>query len=151
MLKLKAIAMSIALALLAGCETPPSKEDVGMATGAVLGGVIGHQIGGGSGKTAATIGGAALGAFVGKRVGRDMDHNDRARATHALEASRDGEPTRWRSGPTGARYSVTPTRTYQAESGVQCRDFTSTAEIDGQEEVIHGTACKQPGGAWKAL
>ena len=67
------VAALVALAVLAACETSPSKEDVGMATGAIIGGVLGHQIGRGSGQTVATIGGAALGGFLGSRIGRKMD------------------------------------------------------------------------------
>jgi surface antigen len=147
----KVIAATLALALLAACESQPTKEDIGMATGAVLGGVIGHQIGGGSGKTVATIGGAALGAFVGSRVGRNMDRGDRARTTQALDKSADGESTTWRNDETGMHYSVTPTRTYQVDSGGRCRDFTTVAPIDGSDVVVRGTACRQPDGTWKSL
>lgn len=145
------IAATLALALLAACESQPSKQDIGMATGAVLGGVLGHQVGGGSGKTVATIGGAALGAYVGNRVGRNMDRSDQSRATHALDQSVDGESTTWRNDETGARHSVTPTRTYHGDSGGRCRDFTTVTQIDGRDEVVHGTACKQPDGTWKTL
>jgi surface antigen len=147
----KIIAATLALALLAACESQPSKQDIGMATGAVLGGVLGHQIGKGTGQTVATIGGAAIGGFVGSRVGRNMDRDDKSRTTHALDKSADGEPTTWRNDATGLRYSVTPTRTYQGESGGLCRDFTTVAQIDGRDEVLHGTACKQPDGTWKTL
>ena len=147
----KVIPAALALTLLAACESQPSKQDIGMATGAVLGGVIGHQIGGGRGKTVATIGGAALGAYAGSRVGRNLDRNDQARAAHALDRSADGESTTWRNDETGMRHSVTPTRTYQGDSGSRCRDFTTVARIDGHDEVVHGTACKQPDGTWKGL
>ena len=67
----KVMAITLILAVLGGCESmePPSKQNIGMATGAILGGVVGHQIGHGAGQTIATIGGAALGAFAGGRVG----------------------------------------------------------------------------------
>lgn len=145
------IAATLALGLAAACESQPSKQDIGMATGAVLGGVLGHQIGGGTGKTVATIGGAALGAYVGNRVGRNMDRGDEARATHALDKSGDGESTTWSNDETGLRHSVTPTRTYQGSSGGRCREFTTVTQIDGRDEVVHGTACKQPDGTWKTL
>ena len=65
MIRKHLVAAFLALALLVSCETyEPSKQDIGMATGAIVGGVLGHQIGGGSGRTVATIGGAALGGFV---------------------------------------------------------------------------------------
>ena len=40
---------------------------VGLATGAVAGGVVGNQFGKGKGNTAATIGGAAGGAYLGQK------------------------------------------------------------------------------------
>lgn len=145
------VAAALAATMLAACESQPSKEDIGMATGAVLGGVLGHQVGRGAGQTVATIGGAALGGFLGSRVGRNMDRADRQNATHALDKSADGEATTWRNDETGLRYSVTPTRTYRGESGGLCRDFTSRAQIEGRDEVVHGTVCKQPDGTWKTL
>ena len=120
-----------------------------MATGAIIGGVLGHQVGRGSGQTIATIGGAALGAFLGSRVGREMDRSDQLKASQALETSRDGRATTWRNPESGQQYSVTPTRTYESPSG-PCRDFTTVTQIDGHDEVVHGTACRQPGGTWKA-
>jgi surface antigen len=139
----------LALLFLGACESNPSKEDIGMATGAVLGGVLGHQIGSGSGNTIATIGGAALGAFVGSRIGRSMDRDDQRKTAAALERSPDDRATTWKNPNTGQTYSVTPTRTYEGGSG-PCRDFKTTTEIDGREEVVHGTACRQPDGSWKA-
>ena len=78
-----------------------------------------------------------------------MDRSDRAHTTHALNTSADGESTAWRNDATGLRYSVTPTRTYQADAGGRCRDITTVAQIDGREEVVHVTACRQPDGTWK--
>jgi len=143
------IAALIALPLLnAGEPYVPSKQDVGMATGAILGGVLGHQIGSGTGRTVATIGGAALGGFIGSRVGRNMDRNDQLKTAEALEKSRDGQAATWRNADNGQQYSVTPTKTYQGASG-HCRDFTTITEIEGRQEAVHGTACKQPDGTWK--
>ena len=85
----------IAAAFLSGCESySPSKQDIGMATGAVLGGLLGHQIGGGSGRTIATIGGAAVGAFLGSHVGRGMDRADQLRTAEALETRTPVTPRR---------------------------------------------------------
>ena len=138
----------LALAFLGACDSNPSKEDMGMVTGAVLGGVLGHQVGHGSGNAIATIGGAALGGYLGSRVGRNMDRDDQRNAAAALERSPDDRSTAWRNPNNGRIYSVTPTRTYQGAPG-PCRDFTTTTEIGGREEVVHGTACRQPDGSWK--
>ena len=140
----------LVLPLLAACESySPSKHDVGMAAGAVVGGVLGHQIGHGSGQTLATIGGAALGAFFGSHVGRKMDREDQLKTSAALERSPDGRSSTWRNPNNGQIYSVRPTRTYDGPTG-PCRDFTAVTEIDGREEVVEGTACRQPDGTWRA-
>ena len=41
---------------------------LGMAGGAVVGGLLGNQVGGGTGKTIATVGGAVAGGVVGNEV-----------------------------------------------------------------------------------
>ena len=41
---------------------------VGALAGGAIGGILGHQIGGGSGKTAATVGGAVLGTLAGQKI-----------------------------------------------------------------------------------
>jgi uncharacterized protein YcfJ len=43
---------------------------VGMAAGAVLGGVLGNQVGGGNGRTLATVAGAVGGGYLGNEVGK---------------------------------------------------------------------------------
>ena len=61
------ISISLAMLLLSGC----TNEDIGMTTGAIAGGVIGSQFGGGTGKTAATIGGTVAGGWIGREVGKN--------------------------------------------------------------------------------
>jgi surface antigen len=137
-----------AAALLGGCETAPPKPEVGMVTGPVVGSVLGQHVAGGTGKDAVTLGGAALGAFFGSRIGQSMDRDDQLKMAHALEVKPDDRPTTWRNPTSGHSYTVTPTRTYGCESN-RCREFTATSQFDGREEVVHGTACRQPGGRWK--
>lgn len=151
MSKIPAVVATLALSVLAACESPPSKEDIGMATGAVLGGVIGHQVGHGTGQAVATIGGAALGGFLGGRVGRNMDRSDQVNTAQALDYAPDGQPMTWNNAASGQRYSVTPTHTYPGGSGRLCRDFTTVVRIDGRDEIVRGTACKQADGTWETL
>ena len=141
------IAASLAL-LLGACESNPSKENIGMVSGAVVGGVLGHQIGHGSGNAIATIGGAALGGFIGNRIGRNMDRDDQHKAAQALETSPDGRASTWRNPNTGQTYAITPKRTYEGTDG-PCRDFETTTDIDARKETVRGTACRQPDGSWK--
>jgi surface antigen len=142
------IAASLAALFLGACDSNPSKQDIGMVSGAVLGGVIGHQIGHGAGNAIATVGGAALGGYVGSRIGRNMDREDQKKAAQALESSPDQHASSWRNPNTGQSYSVTPKRTYEGADG-PCRDFDTTTEIDGRKETVHGTACRQADGSWK--
>ena len=142
------IVCGLLIAALAGCETPPTKEQIGAVTGAVVGGAIGSQIGGGRGTTVAIIAGTLAGAYLGSRIGKSMDEKDRAKAAQALETAPTGSPTTWRNPDSGATYTMTPTRTYQ-EAGTPCRDFTTKAVIEGKEETVKGAACRQPDGTWK--
>jgi len=141
------IAVSLA-ALLVGCESNPSKEDIGMVSGALVGGILGHQVGRGSGRTLATIGGAALGGFAGSRIGRSMDREDQRKSAQTLETSPDQRASSWRNPNTGRSYSVTPKRTYEGPDG-PCRDFETTTDIDDRKETVSGTACRQADGIWK--
>jgi osmotically inducible lipoprotein OsmB len=59
-------------AALSGCSSNPSKQDIGMVSGAVVGGVVGSALTGGS--TVGTVAGAGAGAYAGNRIGRQMDH-----------------------------------------------------------------------------
>lgn len=45
---------------------------LGIATGAVIGGLLGHQVGGGNGRTLATIAGAVGGGYLGNEVEKRM-------------------------------------------------------------------------------
>lgn len=56
---------------LVGCSTPPTKQQIGIGTGAVVGGVVGSSVTFGS--PAGTAAGAAAGALIGNEVGKSMD------------------------------------------------------------------------------
>jgi surface antigen len=117
--------------------------------GAVLGGILGNQFGGGGGKVAMTVGGAVLGAVIGGDIGNSMDRVDRVHTQTVLESSRTGKTVTWRNPDSGRQYSMTPSRTYQRESGEYCRDFTTWGWIDGYEEKLRGTACRTANGKWR--
>jgi surface antigen len=141
-------AVAAALLVLAACETPPSKEQKGAVAGAVVGGVVGSTIGGGTGRTVAIIAGTVAGAVIGGKIGSKMDEADKLKAAQALEATPTGRHTSWKNPDSGAQYTMTPTRTYDA-GGTPCRDFTVDANIDGKAETVKGTACRQSDGSWK--
>jgi uncharacterized protein YcfJ len=66
----RAATASLAVLVLAACETPPSKETKGTVAGAVVGGVVGSTIGGGAGRTTAIVVGTVAGALIGGRIGQ---------------------------------------------------------------------------------
>ena len=139
--------LAAALAL-AACENPPTKQQTGSVAGAVVGGVVGSTIGGGTGRTVAIIAGTVAGAVIGGNIGSKMDEADKLKAAQALESTPTGRNTTWKNPDSGAQYTVTPTRTYDA-SGTPCRDFTVDATIDGKPEKLTGAACRQADGSWK--
>ena len=141
------IATAAALAL-AACENPPTKQQTGAVTGAVIGGVVGSTIGGGTGRTVAIVAGTVAGAVIGGKIGQKMDEADKLKAAQALESTPTGEHATWKNPDTGAQYTMTPTKTYEAANG-PCRDFTVDADVDGKPEKVSGTACRQSDGSWK--
>lgn len=64
------IALFATLPWLAACNSNPSKQDIGMVSGAVIGGIVGSAATGGS--TVGTVGGAAAGSYIGNRIAKEM-------------------------------------------------------------------------------
>lgn len=61
------VAGAIALAAtLTACNTSPTRQQVGIGTGAVVGGALGNVVTDGS--TLGTVGGAAVGGLLGNEV-----------------------------------------------------------------------------------
>lgn len=149
---IRIVSLSCVLALGAGCATNNygRNEQAGMIIGGALGGLLGAQAPGrhGDWRTAAIIVGSLAGAAIGGSIGRSMDDLDRMKTAQTLEAVRTGVPSTWRNPDTGNQYSVTPTRTYEQGTG-PCREYTINAIIGGKQEVVYGTACRQPDGSWR--
>lgn len=60
-------ASAIVFVAMMGCSSPPTRAQIGTATGAVVGGVVGSAVLGGP---IGTLGGAAAGALIGNEVGK---------------------------------------------------------------------------------
>ena len=67
---------------------------------------------------------------------------------NALETEKTGQTSTWTNPDTGHSGEVTPTRTYTLK-GQPCRDFTQTIYVDGSNEDIEGTACREEDGIWR--
>ena len=69
-LRMSALALLAQLAIVAlglvACSSPPTRQEIGIASGAVVGGVVGAVVTGGS--TIGTAAGAAGGALVGREL-----------------------------------------------------------------------------------
>lgn len=151
-----AIVSVVAVGLaLAGCANQGTKQTVGGVGGAVLGGLLGSQVGGGSGRLWATGAGAVIGALVGSEIGRSLDDNDRrnmeATTQASLEHTQSGSTSTWTNPDSGNSGTVTPSRTYQTDSGQYCREYQQTVTVGGKTEEAFGTACRQPDGSWRIV
>ena len=130
-------------------------EIAGTLLGAALGGLVGSQIGGGSGKKFAIAGGVLAGGFIGNNIGRKLDcadqdyHYDTTQS--ALEYKKTGRAAGWSNPDSGHAGSVTPTKTFFAADGRPCREFSQTIFVDGQEETVTDTACRDEDGTWKII
>ncbi len=151
---LAAIAIT-SLGLIACAENQGPKERGGTVIGAIAGGLLGSTISKGSGRLIAVGVGAVLGGIIGSEVGKSLDRADRAymhRTTQqSLETQRSGQASTWRNPDNRHSGTVTPTRSYQRESGQPCREFQQTVTIDGRTERAYGTACRQSDGSWKIV
>lgn len=104
--------------------------------------------------------GIGLGTVIsGQRFEARLSRLEAARASDAraiqhvvadaLEKHLSGQAVHWRSRETGRRVTVTPVRTYRAESGRWCREFTREIEGAGRHEVLRGIACRDGDGVWR--
>ena len=129
-------------------------ELFGTLIGAAVGGLVGSQIGGGTGNKVAIGAGVLAGGFLGNKVGKSLDCQDQQyhydTTQSALETQKVGQSSTWTNPDTGHSGNITPTRTYTSE-GQPCRDYTQTIYIDGEDEEVIGTACRQEDGSWKPI
>ena len=125
---------------------------IGGVGGAAAGGFLGHALGGG---TAGIFAGAIAGGLIGGAIGDRMDAADRREseraAQRAFETAPSGQATTWNNPDSGNHGSVTPTRTFQTDSGQYCREFQQAVVISGEEQKAHGTACRHADGSWRIV
>lgn len=149
-------AAALGAILLSGCAANDfgRKGAAGTLLGGGLGALAGSQIGGGRGQLIATSVGTLLGAYLGNQAGRSLDRADQAYATEAqyqaLEYTPSGSEVGWRNPDSGHYGYVTPHRTYQTSAGSYCREYSHNASVDGDVERVHGTACRDESGVWRA-
>lgn len=152
---LRTVLMMSVLTILTACQAPGEKEAVGTLVGTVGGGVVGYQFGSGGGQWAGAGIGAVAGGLVGNAIGRQLDAMDAREANAAfMRASRApvGEVVYWNNTRTGNWGCYQPLRDgHSSMEGLYCREFQTTATIEGQTRRVYGTACRQPNGTWEML
>ncbi|MCB1651007.1 MAG: glycine zipper 2TM domain-containing protein [Alphaproteobacteria bacterium] len=157
MRKLILIPVMLAMVALSGCESlqdSGTKQTVGTATGALLGGILGSQVGAGEGQLWATGAGALVGALLGSEIGKSLDKADLAYANRANVEARDapiGETVSWSNPESGHYGTVTPVRDGTSSYGRYCREYQQTIYVDGQQQTAYGTACKNDDGTWQIV
>jgi surface antigen len=123
-----------------------NRDAIGAAIGGVAGGAIGAGVTDRDDRVVGIIAGTVIGAVVGGLIGESMDRADYTCMGQAFEYAGQGQPVTW-SDPNGSQYRVMPGNSYQ-HGDRYCREYTTTAVIDGRTETAKGTACRRPDGSW---
>ncbi|NCX93578.1 MAG: glycine zipper 2TM domain-containing protein [Gammaproteobacteria bacterium] len=154
------VALSSTLVVgLVGCQNSDgtyNKQDIGLVSGAVLGGLVGSRFGGGTGQLLATGAGAVVGAWAGSQIGKSMDQQDKMNMQGALSNVDSNKTVAWNNDQ-GVHYTFTPTTpTVTDQTSVNgtkryCREFIQTATIEGKQQQMYGKACRQEDGSWQVV
>ena len=165
------IGAALVSGLMAVGSTPSQAENellgglLGGATGAGVGGLLG----GGKGAAIGGILGLGIGALGANRLSKEDEPEERAYAAPPPPAYQSGyaappppayqqgyapppPPTQYQQGyaPPAQPAQQAPATTAAYDTSY-CREYTNTTLIDGQEQVTHGLACRQPDGTWRIV
>ena len=89
---------------------------------------------------ATTVAAAGLDAGA-RKAAKDAEYR-------ALEFGRTGTPVAWQNGKSHG--DVVPGPLYHVNA-FDCRDFTQTIYVGGEQHASHATACRQPDGTWQPV
>jgi surface antigen len=133
--------------LLSSCANGPNKAGMGAAGGAAGGAIIGQAIGH---NTEATLIGAIAGGLLGYIIGNEMDKYDREQLNHVYERGVSGQANTWKNPDNGNSYRVTPQPAYTNPSNNRpCRKAEIQSVINGKQETVYTTACRDQYGHWQ--
>lgn len=154
-ISISALTLCLAVGLTACNSNMGTKQTGGTILGGIGGAAIGSQFGSGTGQLVGVAAGTLLGAFLGNTIGESLDKSDQMyanqKAQKTFESSPSGQTQQWRNPDSGHSGTITPTKTFQAQSGQYCREFQQTISIGGQVQKGYGTACRQPDGSWQIV
>ena len=114
---------------------------IGAGAGAIAGQVIGRN-------TEGILIGLAVGGLLGYIIGNEMDKSDQAQLNRVYETSPSNQRVEWVNPDTKRAYAVTPKPAYKQPSGQLCREAEVLATVDGREEKVMSTACRDDHGRW---
>lgn len=141
-----ALAVLLAAPVLSGCMETMGQQGAGV--GALGGALVGSMLGPGANQAQNALIGLAVGSLVGYAVGNEMDKNDQAKLSQALETLPSKKTSTWVNPDTRAEYAVTPMPAYQAD-GRDCRQAEIVSMINGKRETVLKTACRRSDGRWE--
>ncbi|MDA8637087.1 RT0821/Lpp0805 family surface protein [Rhodospirillales bacterium] len=99
----------------------------------------------------------AIGAVTGNwdetDLGSKLDIADKVYAQRttqdALEYNKVAQVSTWRNPDSGNSGTITPMRTFVHSSGKNCRTFSTSIFVSGDQEKGAGIACRQTDGTWQ--
>jgi surface antigen len=145
---LSRVFLVLPLFALAACATAPTLAPV--ATGPTLAAIDPAQLSAPADSRAVAASMTDVSAFIDPSALGLMSEKSRLEAAgaqfNALQFGRVGAPRNWvgDSGQAGA-VTVGP---YVRVNLIDCRDFTHTVTVGGQDYVKKGTACREADGSW---
>ena len=157
MIRLGILASSVLALALAGCAEDGRipNQTIGLVVGSMAGAALGSSIGNAAGQAAVAVGGTLAGGLIGSSLGAKLDNNDRValnRTTNdTLEKERSGVSRPWRNPDTGVEGAVTADPAYKNADGRNCRPFSQTARVGGEDRIVRGTACRGADGSWQIV
>jgi surface antigen len=90
----------------------------------------------------------AAGALAAGDLAQMMKAPDYSCIGWALGRATSNATVTWESPADRARFSVTPTRTYDSMAGERCRDYVIRAVVDNRSRENAQSACRNSSGAW---
>ncbi len=152
------IGAALVSGLMAVGSTPGQADNelLGGLLGGGAGAGVGGLLGGGKGAAIGGILGLGLGALGANRLSKQDEPEERAYVAPPPPAYQSGyaapPPPAYQQGyaPPAQPAQQAPAATAAYDTSY-CREYTNTTMIDGQEQVSHGLACRQPDGSWRIV
>ena len=147
----------IGLLPIAGCESIERETGLNLSTqrGAAAGGAFGGIVAAIAGANPAWIAASVvLGGVTGGVIGNHMGKQDAERHARtnisALDNLGQGQTSSWKNNKTGNYGSTTVVRVTNNGDGVVCKSYREQVHTSAESVTKEGTACRGPGGSWKA-